>query len=86
MENKSVAAMWVRKDESGKTKNVSFVTEMDLPAGQRLIGFKNDYKKTEKQPDYRFYLPLEQASQETPSLEAEVNIDAINKELDNASL
>ncbi len=47
-----VGALWIKEKEGGK-QYLSGKLKVALPLGTALVIAKNEYKKTENQPDYR---------------------------------
>lgn len=47
---KKIGALWLKEGKNGKY--MSGTIQEDVPAGAKLLVFKNTYKKDEKHPDY----------------------------------
>ena len=50
---KRVSGLWLKDGKKGKF--MSGQTDADIPAGTKLLIFKNDKKSNDKQPDYHLY-------------------------------
>jgi len=58
MKYKNNAALWVKKDKSGKAY-FSFKADRDIKAGESFNFFKNDKGGVETRPDYKSYEKIE---------------------------
>lgn len=65
-DKKDCGALWLNTAKSG-TKYMSGVVEID-GVKHKIVVFKNNYKKDEKQPDYRIFPsePREGVASEAP--------------------
>lgn len=60
--NQSIGALWFQKGKKMNYMSGQIEIEGEL---HKIVVFKNDYKKEDKQPDYRIYLKAEKPAEET---------------------
>src|SRR4051812_614139 len=58
---KRVSGLWLKDGKKGKF--MSGQTDAEIPAGAKLLIFKNDKKSSDKQPDYHLYAVNEDGAQ-----------------------
>jgi uncharacterized protein (DUF736 family) len=58
-----IGALWLKDGKSGK-KFMSGTVEQEVPAGAKLLIFKNDHKSSDKHPDYTINLADDDAPQQ----------------------
>lgn len=67
--SKELGALWARR---GKNQNYfsGYVTigELGFEKKVKIVGFKNNFKDNEKQPDFRLYVSEEQSDSEEPEV------------------
>ncbi len=58
---KRVSGLWLKDGKKGKF--MSGQTDAEIPAGAKLLIFKNDKKSSDKQPDYHLYCVAEDGAE-----------------------
>lgn len=71
---KKIGALWKMTSKKG-AKYLS--GEINFPREQRIVVFKNSFKKNEKEPDYLIYIDEEDAKDVPPYL----HVDQLTKEV-----
>ena len=57
---KRVSGLWMKDSKAG-SKYMTGKTDEPIPAGSKLLIFKNDRKETDQQPDYQLMIAAEES-------------------------